>query len=948
MSKRKPGQNHINLTFYHNLRKANTISPHFDKKINSIYIVENVRKLFLPSIQKPNQKILNQFMKLPRSQSQDNIFMPMSQTQFGTFNKQNIENDKILLDKISLAKIESKINVMNKNNKQLIQEREENLKIIKEIINSNNPPNKEILLMKIQYLLDNKNKKSLDMSNLESIRLNIENKNNESKNKQFNEKIKINIRPINALNEKKNHLKKIEEEKNKINENIFENNENLINKKDYIIEEKKDNNIFIDNINNIGEQNNNKFEEEINLKKIKEEEEDKNKEIEKNEEKKNEKTEIILTKERMIEEVKVEEDNNINNNNKENEEENINQEHNNQENINQDNINVDKIKKGNINQASNKQNLSEEIKEDNIIKVNTVSDNNINLNINKNSSFNTINPINSNSKSKEEPINSKEVIGEEKDYDNFNQREQSAIFGKSFVYSQVFTKMKAKSELSQIKHQIINIQQKLRVKEDEIEDIKNRTTMKSLMYQSNMLNKKMIRLQKIKTKNQEFEYSSIPLIKTEKGNLINELDYITKKNQSYLSQNKEAEESYMKVKNEFDDNNKNFSKLELKGEHLKYKYNSLKLRNAKKQIDLDRLKNKVNQIESMKLMLESDKKIKYEKKKEIEEAKKKLEEKKECLEKIIRNKNKRYHEMIKLKKEIKNKLGKQKNEINNIQNEIEDIDKKILLEIDKYHHLTVNNKTFINLRNIYQIKNKKEFIEYLKELEILQKQIIEESRPKKFNKLLIGGKSSYYKIALIKNKPKKKEEILFPEQINILDEKLEYFINTKGELELQKDEQEIKKEEGKEKIIEENNISIPNKKEGEKKEENLIKNEEQKKKEKEKKEEIKKEDIKKEEIKKDEEKKGEKTIKDKINEKIKVEGKKEEEKKLEEKKDEKNIDEDKKEKEEKEKRHKKKREKREKRDKEIKDNDDKEKKEKIDKKSKKRKIKNNNKESSIE
>jgi hypothetical protein len=70
--------------------------------------------------------------------------------------------------------------------------------------------------------------------------------------------------------------------------------------------------------------------------------------------------------------------------------------------------------------------------------------------------------------------------------------------------------------------------------------------------------------------------------------------------------------------------------------------------------------------------------------------------------------------------------------------------------------LTVNSKTFINLRNIYQIKNKNEFIEYLKELEILQKQIDLERRPKKFRKLLIGGKSSYFKIALIKNKPKKK------------------------------------------------------------------------------------------------------------------------------------------------------------------------------------------------
>ena len=186
MFKRNSEKNHINLTFYHNLRKANTISPHFDKKLDSVYIVNtNIRKLYLPSIQKKSNKLSNHFIKLPKSQSQDNIYIPMDQTQFESFNKQNIESDKLLLEKISLAKIESKINDMNKNNKQLMQEREENLRIIKEIINSNNPPNKEVLLMKIQYLLDNKNKKSLDISNLESIKLNIEDKNNETKNKQF-------------------------------------------------------------------------------------------------------------------------------------------------------------------------------------------------------------------------------------------------------------------------------------------------------------------------------------------------------------------------------------------------------------------------------------------------------------------------------------------------------------------------------------------------------------------------------------------------------------------------------------------------------------------------------------------------------------------------------------------------------------------------------------------
>ena len=882
MSKRNPGQSHINLTFYNNLRKANTMSPHFNKKTSSIYIVDaNIRKLYLPSIKKNS----NNFMKLPKSQSQDNIYIPMDQTQFSSLNQKNIVREQLLLDKISLTRIESKINDMNKNNKQLMKEREENLKIIKEIINSNNPPNKDILLKKIQYLLDNK--KSLDMSNLESIKFNFEDKSNEAKTKNSQEKIKINISPINALNDKTNSLKKIEEEKNKNNENRFKNHKKRIRKKDNIIEENKDNvNIIIDKISNIGEQNNNieenenKVEEEKNFEQLKEEKEDKNKEIEK---KKKEAIEYEVSKEGVIENIKIEENNNINNNSKKNE-----------ENKNQDNIKQDNINKENINQTSNKQNSIEDIKEDSKIKVNTISDNNTNLVINKNIALsnNLANNI-----SKEEPINSKGVIEEEKDMDNFNQKEQSAIFGKSFIYSQVFTKMKAKSELSQIKHQIINIQQKLRVKEDEIEDIKNRTTMKSLMFNSIVLNKKMIRLQKIRTKNQEFEYSSIPLIKTEKGNLINELDYYTKKHKSYISQNKEAEESYLKAKNEFDVNNKTFSRLELKSEHLRYKYNALKLRDAQKQIDLDKLKKKINEIENMKSMLESDKNLREKKKKEIEETKKKLEERKEYLEKVIKNKDKLYQKILKLKKEIKNKIGKKRNELNNIQQEIKDIEKKILLEIDKYQYFTRNNKKFINLSNIYQIKNSNEFIEYIKELGTLQDKIVDKKKEKRFHKLLIEGNFKFYKIAQIKHKPKKKQENILPEHMKALDEKLEYFINSKGELELQKDENDTKKEE-KEKTIEENN---------KKKEENNTNITDIKEKNKSKKEE-------------------EKKFEDENNEKIKDKKEKEREKK-----NEKNKDEDKKEK----------------KDKEIKDNDDKEKGQKIEKISKKGKNQNNSKESSM-
>ena len=56
-------------------------------------------------------------------------------------------------------------------------------------------------------------------------------------------------------------------------------------------------------------------------------------------------------------------------------------------------------------------------------------------------------------------INLKEIIEEERDED-FNQKENSGIFGKSFVPKKVYNKAKIQKELLILKHKIINIQPK--------------------------------------------------------------------------------------------------------------------------------------------------------------------------------------------------------------------------------------------------------------------------------------------------------------------------------------------------------------------------------------------------------------------------------------------------------------------------------------------------------
>ena len=787
----------------------------------------------------------------------------------------NINND---LDIIKEKKVEQKNIINNEENKKnniLEKNKEDNNNIIvkkeeekilknKIEINKNNEEKKknEEEIKKLEILDDkikevktkesnSKDKKKKKDNKKEGKNTDNEDKNNKEinnidKNKEDNFKGEKNVDNKNTEDKNKEEKKKSEKKKkDKDNENIK--GEKITDTKNKEEKDKKDKIKSVKFKDEKIENNKNKDDKDNKSKDDKNKDgnnkDDKNKEAKKKEKKNKKDKKKDKDKEEnvhhgMIEEFKIDENNSI------------------------DLINK---KEDDINKLINIQDLSNELREENnIIKINNLNINN-NNNIN-NTSFNNNPNLNH---SLEEQMNFKEIIEKVKDEDDYY-REQSCIFGKSTVYSKVYNKMKIKSELSHLKHRIINIQQKLRTKDDEIEDIKAKATMKNIIFKSNMLNKKMIKLQKLKSKNQEIEYTSIPLIKLEKGNLKNELEYQSKKHQSFISENKFAEENYIKVKNEFEENNKTFSRLEIKNDRLKYKYNSLRLKDVKKQIDLENLRKKINQIENMKLMLENDKKVRDEKRQEIEDTKKALEDKNEEYKNIVENKDKKYQEMNKLEREFHQKINKHKNEVTKIQKEIKDIDKNILLEIDKYEHLTKNDKKFINLTFIYKIKNQIEFKDCLNKIEEEINAISEEKRVTRFKNLRKGGIEKFYRISKIKKKEPKKEEILFNEDIHVLDEKLEYFINSKGELEKIKDVQneEEKKEEKKE---EEKKKEIKEEKKEEKKEDVKKEIKEEKKenvKTEEKKDEKKEEKKEEKKIEKREETKGEKKKEKKIKEKI--------------------------------------------------------------------------------
>ena len=214
--------------------------------------------------------------------------------------------------------------------------------------------------------------------------------------------------------------------------------------------------------------------------------------------------------------------------------------------------------------------------------------NNSHLLNNNNSSLNNINVFNN---SIEEQIKCIKEIIEEKDEDKGGRlgektlQLESGIFEKSSVPTKVFNVLKVKSELSFLKHKLINIEQKIRLKEEEIEELKSKAKMKNILFQKNILDSKMITLQQIQSKNKEIEEITLPSKNLMIENLRKNLKHYNEINKSYLVGNKDFEENYMKKKNEYDEKSRKYTNLEAKNSILKYKYNSLRLHDIKKDIN---------------------------------------------------------------------------------------------------------------------------------------------------------------------------------------------------------------------------------------------------------------------------------------------------------------------------------------------------------------------------
>lgn len=313
------------------------------------------------------------------------------------------------------------------------------------------------------------------------------------------------------------------------------------------------------------------------------------------------------------------------------------------------------------------------------------------------------------------------------------------------------------------------------MKDEEINEIKNRAKMKNIIFQSNLLGKNMTELHKIKTKNKEIEDISIPSKNWQYENLKKKLEYYQKMNESALAESKNSNDNYISIKNEFDKKTKLVNSLEGKNSNLKYKLNTLRQSDFKKTMALKIMHQKIEQIPSIKDTIENQKKMISQKEKEINELKQNLNEKLAEYEKSSEKRNNGFEEMNKCERQLNYKISKQKNEFNKTRNEIREIDKLILKEIEIYGNLYKNDQESVH--QMYSKKNQdiNEYMNYLKSQATYIEKKGEEYINEEFKNSVISNKFEYKFISkIVKKEDNNIKKKIVEEILPLLEDKLVY------------------------------------------------------------------------------------------------------------------------------------------------------------------------------
>ena len=198
-------------------------------------------------------------------------------------------------------------------------------------------------------------------------------------------------------------------------------------------------------------------------------------------------------------------------------------------------------------------------------------------------------------------------------------------------------------------------------------------------------------------------------------------------------------------------------------------------------MNLQNMKAKINLIDELKEVIENLKASIEEKKEEIIYGKSILNERIDKYNKTKEQKENKYQEMNKIQRELNYEISKRKKEANQIKQETKEIDILIHKETQIFNILYKKDKSAIGEMLLYKNKSNSEFLKFLGELEMYENNKFDELKKNRFKKLKKGKKITHEIISKIKKVVKKREETKSSADVKLLEEKLVYYLSSKGE-----------------------------------------------------------------------------------------------------------------------------------------------------------------------
>ena len=267
--------------------------------------------------------------------------------------------------------------------------------------------------------------------------------------------------------------------------------------------------------------------------------------------------------------------------------------------------------------------------------------------------------------------------------DNTNQE-------KSTLPSFSYNKLKEKKNIYVLKNEILMNQRMIKEKDNEINSLLIESKVTKLIEKNNKLLDTMNKIQVLTDKNKELESSLIPMREQSKSSLQSQVQYYKSINIVLKNEECTVKESYGLRKGENSERIKAIAVQEEKYNNMKFKFNSYKQSENKKNTEAKQLQDKIDKVPEIKKFLVEKEAMIHINNEEISKIKKEIEDKEKIINGLIEETTKLKDIMIMNEKAKKREIAKDKEAYTEIKNQIENIEKKIIPIKNDNHFIGVD------------------------------------------------------------------------------------------------------------------------------------------------------------------------------------------------------------------------------------------------------------------